>query len=426
MLTFAHSYLETVLKNLDIRIMLPSNLLPDKYARIDNQFVFNARYRLPAREQKIILYLISKINPNNENEFHKQQLSMSELKQLLIREGTKYGSFYSELATIAETMTSCKITFPTRFEVNGVRLKGAINWFQHCIPVENENGEVYLEFVFSEILKPFIIDLKEYVKIGVSEVFPMRSGYAIRMFQLLKAEYDRLKEYRKVVNFDFSLEELKRLLGIEEGNYPDFKNFRVRVLDPIKEDINEFSNQIQIDYEYLKTGKKVTGIRFLVFSKAKTNTPSVIAQEPNKKTRKEKKDKVDLSKLTRAQLKAVEVLVQLGVFEGIAVKQILPTIGGSELEGFEDLFIQKAIQYFQKNALQQGFAEQSAATFVVWWHDKKIFDPQSTSGVWGILLESLVEDKKAMQKKDPLAYENRLVAKTMTNEAFEIWYRKGK
>ncbi len=417
--------------------MLSSNLLPDKYARIDNQFVFNARYRLPAREQKIILYLISKINPNNENEFHKQRLSMNEMKQLLVREGTKYGSFYSELATIAETMTSCKITFPTRFEVNGMRLKGAINWFQHCIPVEDEKGEVHLEFVFSEILKPFIIDLKEYVKIGVSEVFPMRSGYAIRMFQMLKAEYDRLKEYKKVVNFDFTLEELKQLLGIEENNYPDFKNFRVRVLDPIKQDIDEFSNQIQVDYEYLKTGKKVTGIRFLVFAKPKTATPfpkesgfpaSTVLKvtEPKKTTKKPKNEKVDLSKLTRAQLKAVEILTQFGVFEGIAAKQILPSIGGTELDGFEDLFVQKAIQYFQKNANQQSTAELSAQTFVVWWHDKKIFNAQSTSGVWSVLLEALVEDKKKMQKKDPQAFENRLVAKTMTNEAFEKWYREGR
>lgn len=128
--------------------MASPNLLPDKYARIDNQFVFNARYRLPAREQKIILYLISKINPIKENEFHKQRLSINELKQLLTREGTKYGSFYSELATIAETMTNCKITFPTQFEFNGTRLKGAINWFQHCIPVEDEKGELHLELFF--------------------------------------------------------------------------------------------------------------------------------------------------------------------------------------------------------------------------------------------------------------------------------------
>ena len=422
--------------------MQSSNLLPDKYARIDNQFVFNARYRLPAREQKIILYLISKINPIKENEFHKQRLSISELKQLLTREGAKYGSFYSELTTIAETMTNCKITFPTQFEFNGTRLKGAINWFQHCIPIEDEKGELYLEFVFSEILKPFIIDLKEYVKIGVAEVFPMRSGYAIRMFQLLKAEYDRLKEYKKVVHYEVTLDKLKELLGIEgKYNYPDFKNFRVRVLDPIRDDINEFSNHIQIDYDYLKTGKKVTGIKFIITAKndkmLKIIPPSVASslamtseasnQEKTSKKKKETNQKqLDLSDLTRAQLQAIKLLSDFGVFEGIAVKQILPTIGGSEVVGFEDVFIQKALAYFQKNAKQWNISELGAPTFVVWWHEKKIFDTQSDSGVWGILMEQVAEEKKKMQKNDPIAYDNRLMARTMTNVAFEQWYRQNK
>ena len=123
------------------KMMLNSLLFPDKYARIGNQFVFNARYRLPAREQKIILYILSKVNPNSGSEFHKQRLSVAELQDLLVREGGKYGSFYNELLTIADVVTNCKITFPTRFEVNGVRLKGSINWFQHCIPVEDEQGQ---------------------------------------------------------------------------------------------------------------------------------------------------------------------------------------------------------------------------------------------------------------------------------------------
>lgn len=405
---------------------MQQELFPDKYARIDNQFVFNARYRLPAREQKIILYIISKINPIAENEFHKQRLSISELKQLLVRDGAKYGSFYNEIATISETMTNCKITFPTSFEINGTRMKGAINWFQHCIPVEDENGELYLEFVFSEILKPFIIDLKEYVKIGVADVFPMRSGYAIRMFQILKAEYDRLKEHRKIVLYEFSMNELKQCLGIEDKyNYPDFKNFRVRVLDPIKEDINEFSNHIHIDYDYLKTGKKVTGIRFIISakenkSKGEERGPSVLKEKKTKTTTKNHKI---LEKLSRSQKKTLELLTNFGVFEGIVLTKILPTLIGSEIQGFEDIFTQKALDYFKKHAHQQDTPELSAQTFVVWWLDKEVFNVKSESSIWSLLMEQLTDEKKRMSKHDVEAFDNRLMAKTMTNADFEKWYR---
>ena len=119
-------------------------------------------------------------------------------------------------------------------------------------------------------------------------------------------------------------------------------------------------------------------------------------------------------------------MTDFGIFEGIVVKQILPTIGGSEVVGFEDIFIQRALNYFQKNAKQGDTVELSASIFVVWWHEKKIFDSQSDSGVWGILMEQVSDEKKKMQKNDPQAYDNRLVARTMSNAAFEQWYRDNK
>ena len=51
-------------------------------ARLENSFVFSARYKLNAREQKMLLYLISKLNPKNQTDFHKQAVTIAELKDL--------------------------------------------------------------------------------------------------------------------------------------------------------------------------------------------------------------------------------------------------------------------------------------------------------------------------------------------------------
>ena len=91
-------------------------------------------------------------------------------------------------------------------------------------------------------------------------------------------------------------------------------------------------------------------------------------------------------------------------------------IKGSEFEGFEDFFIEKAILHFEKNAIQNTTKALKASTFVTWWTKNKVFE---SGDVWADIMEKLVKYKKQMQIKKPVAFENRLIAKTMTNAQFE-------
>ena len=125
--------------------------------------------------------------------------------------------------------------------------------------------------------------------------------------------------------------------------------------------------------------------------------------------------------LTRAKLKGYNILIEYGIFEGIAYKQILPKIKGSEFEGYEDFFIEKAIQHFEKNAIQSTTKELKASTFVIWWTKNKVFE---NGDVWADILEKLVKHKKQLQIKSPAAFDNRNIAKTMTNTQFEEYIKK--
>jgi plasmid replication initiation protein len=384
-------------------------------ARLENSFVFSARYKLNAREQKMLLYLISKLNPKLQTDFHKQAVTIAELKDLLTADDKKHGSFRERLQESVNNLVSCQINFPSTFTIDGMQFRNVINWFQYCVTKQDENGQVYLEFAFSEILKPFLLNLKEYVKLNPVDILKMRSAYTIRMYQIFKAEFDRVGKTRKAT-VTFTLIELKELLGIEDKyNTGDLKDFRNRVLNKIREEVNEQSTSIQVDYSYVKTGKRVTGVTWMVSDKQ----PNTVTTK-NKKKDKDAEDFVpsqkDTATLTRAQLKAFELLVELGVFDGIAFKQILPSIGGSEIEGFEDLFIHKAITLFKEKSKRTD-----APTFVKWWHDLKVFEVGSNS--WSIIIEGIIADKKKLENDNPEAFHNRMKAKSMTDAAFEAWYR---
>lgn len=386
-------------------------------ARLENSFVFAARYKLNAREQKMLLYLISKLNPKNQSDFHKQAISIAELKDLLTSEDKRNGSFRERLQDSVDNLVSCQIHFPSNFTIDGIQFRNVINWFQYCVTRQDELGQVYLEFAFSEILKPFLLNLKEYVRLNPVDILKMRSAYTIRMYQIFKAEFDRMGN-KRLAKISFTLIELKELLAIEDKyNSGDLKDFRNRVLNKIRDEVNEQSSSIQVDYAYIKTGKKVTGVLWTITDKKEGTTTK------GKKKRVGEEDfmptQEDTATLSRAKLKAFELLVELGVYEGIAFKQILPTIGGSEIDGFEDLFVQKAITYFSKKSKRKD-----APTFVKWWHDLKVFEIGSE--LWTVITEGVIDDRKRLEKDNPEAFNNRMMAKNMSSSEFETWYRKQK
>jgi plasmid replication initiation protein len=397
-------------------------------AQAENTFIFNAQFKLPAREHKLIIYLISKLNPQEQEDFFEQSVPITELLSLF-QQGEEYKSFYEQINTIIDNMLECKIKFPTKFEVEGKKISKAINWFQMCEPVTGEDGLLHLKFTFSHVMKPFLLELKEYVRLNPYDLFPMRSNYAIRMYEVFKAERDRLKWAKRAVVMQFSLEELRGLLGLRD-EYRDqkFAAFRRRVLDVIRNEINANSPIMHIDFILLKDKNKVVGIEYTILEK---NILPIIAEsttEPIAKRHKLENNSTplatELATLTKAKKHAFDILVAFGVFEGIAYKQLLPSIKGSELMGFEDMFVTKAIQYFEKNALQLTTPDMKAATFVKWWHNKKIFDVSGDT--WALLLEQVVADRKALEINNPEAYDNRLQARTMTQAAFYQWYDERK
>jgi plasmid replication initiation protein len=401
----------------------------EKIARIDNAFILNAQYRMTAKEQKVLYFLISQLNPKEETEFNTVTILLRDLEETLNQDGTKWGSLYDEISRICESMISKSITFPSNFIVEGRALKGYINWFQSIMPVLNEHKQMCLEFSFSPKMKPFLLQLNQYVRIGVLEVAQMQNTHAIRMFSIFKSEKDRAF-HSESVKLSYTFEELKAILGIaDKYNSGDLKDFRNRVLNKIRDEINANASTMYITYDYVKEGRKVTGVVFTVHNKIagapQLQKPKTGKKDGLEKAVKSKVDKIDASLLPRAKSMAFQMLTKFGIYEGIVINQILPTIKGSEVIGYEDVFVQHALQYFEANANNAHTPEQKAATFVNWWLEHKVFEQGAT---WATILEGVLEYKKKIQKTNPEAFDNRRLAATVSNDTFEklIGHKKGK
>lgn len=400
----------------------------DKVAKIDNTFILNAQYRLTAKEQKILYYLISHLDPKSEKDFNIISVPIWQIEEALKDSNKEWGGLYNEIDRLCGSMISKNITFPSNVLIEGRPLKGRINFFSSIRPIVDTDGETAIRFSFSPDMKPFLLQLHHYVNIGALEVVPMNNAHAIRMYSIFKSEKDRMKGVKNIVTISYTIDELKAILGISD-KYKDgrFKDFRLHVLDKVRDDINLNSLTMFVKYDYMKVGRKITGVTFSIYERK----PAVTLLEAPK-AEKERKPKADvktyiptekeIDTLTRAKLHAYQTLLTFGVFAGIAYKQILSKVRGSEFEGFEDFFIEKAILHFEKNALQNTTKDLKASTFVTWWTKNKVFE---SGDIWADILEKLAKHKKQMQAKNPVAFENRLLAKTMTNTQFEAYIKQG-
>jgi hypothetical protein len=373
----------------------------DKVVKIENSFMLNAQYKMTAKEQKILYYLIAHLDPKNEKEFHTIDILISDIEEMLRETDSKYGSLHEEMQRICKSLSIKQITFPARFTNRGRPVLGYINWFQSIIPIQSEKGNT-IRFVFSADMSPFLLQLHHYVNIGVQEIVPMSNAHAIRMYSVFKCEADRLKGIKEGITMKYVLEELKALLGIDDKYKNDnFSDFKERVLDKIKDDINENAPSMHVEYNYLKTARKVTGVAFNVSNKQQT-AKQIQAPQPQPAAKPKTDSKTytpsdkELAVLSESKLRAYTILLDYGIFAGIAYKQIVTKIKGSEFEGYEDFFIQRAIQHFEKTAIQTTTKDLKASTFVTWWTKNKVFQ---SGDVWADILEKLGKYKKQSLNK---------------------------
>jgi hypothetical protein len=384
-------------------------------ARIENRFVFHAQYQLSAREQKVILFLIANMDPKKQSRFHEQVIPVKELEYILKNDDeAKWGGLYQEMREFTKRIRNKGIEFDTDIEIDGKKFPGYVNWFQSVEPIKLDSGEVAISFLFSEKLKPFLIDLNEYARINYLEAAPLKSSYAIRMFQIFKAARGRMQKHEEVSTMEYEVEQLKSVLGIP-GKYEDFRNFRRRVLDVILEEINEHTNIILQPIRFKRGGRVITKVVFKFGDKQPVPSGLPKGRQPEAEP-----TPADLGKLTKSQLLAFEKLKDFGVKAGIALWQILPRITGSEFSGFEDLYFEEAIGFFSSKTKQKTQPGMAGA-FVKWFLELKVFEQGDQ---FSVIVERMQARKKKLQtEKGGTAWDNRLVARSMTAKEFDAWVK---
>ncbi|WP_404467341.1 replication initiation protein [Planococcus rifietoensis] len=199
---------------------------------------------LSAREQKIVLTMVSMIQPDDKD-FKEYSISIHEFSEML---GLKGHAKYEEIKEVALRLQEKTLFIPDE--------KGFIttNWVASQRYIE---GEGMIELSFSPYLKPYLLQLKTaFTSYRLSNILSLKSGYTIRLYELMK-------KWQHLGRWECSVDSLREKMGATSKAYSLYGNFKNKILLPSVEELNEHTD-LFVGYKEIKKGRKVEKIEFSI------------------------------------------------------------------------------------------------------------------------------------------------------------------
>lgn len=218
-----------------------------------NDLIRKTKYDLSSQEQKLLLYVISKIKPE-DTDLSGYEIDLSNLCEVcgIQKQAKTFRDFVQILKSLADNSFLAdfgrgwgihrwlnSVYFPETAGMSKVQL-------EHVIPKKAVVG-------FDPELKPFLLYLKQnYTSYQLGFVLAMKSKYAIRLYEILKS-------YLYLGVYEPSVEELRELLQVV--GYDMYNGFKKRVLSPAIDEINRFTD-MNVNAVPVRCGKTIARIRF--------------------------------------------------------------------------------------------------------------------------------------------------------------------
>lgn len=213
-----------------------------------NDLIRNSRFHLSTQEQKIILYLISKIKPEDmELKEHTFELvDFISICGLCKDSGANYQYIKQTLKGLRDKSVWIELE-------KGVET--TLGWIDK-IKFNSRSGKITIKI--DDMMKPYLLQLQDhFTQYELLYTLAMKSQYSLRLYELMKSY-----EFRHGHTFD--IDELKKALNAEKyARFPDFKR---SVLDMAINEIEELSD-ISVSYSIEKQGRRYARIVFSVKQK---------------------------------------------------------------------------------------------------------------------------------------------------------------
>lgn len=193
--------------------------------------------------------------------------------------------------------SACESLYEADFVWNDIDAKGRkkVNKSRFVQRASYSEDGGYIEIMFGNDVIPLITRLSEqYTEYELAQIKDLNSIYALRIFEMLM-QWSGIGKTPVI-----KLEDLRGRLGIEEGQYKQMSNFKIRVLDFAVKEINDNTN-VTVEYSQEKEGRTIIGFifKFKIKKAAKAKTIKMPERDPDNA------DMFTIDNLTDSQLSRI-------------------------------------------------------------------------------------------------------------------------
>ena len=263
-MTFSTVFIVTKSTDIERRKMTPEESFEIKKSKgylvvKSNDLIQRNRFELSLPEQKTVAYICSMIQPIQTEESGFQLEYEFKIREYCKICGIDYdnGKNYQDVKATLKKLRdkSMWLTLPDGSETT-------VGWLAKAT-TNKKSGIAHIKL--DEDMVPYLFDLKQkFTQYQLYNVLGMKSAFSVRIYELMKSY-----SFRHTITFE--LDELKKLLMVEDvKSYNRFPDFRRKVLEKAQLEINELTD-INIEFEPIKTGRKVTSIKFIIEEKFKNS-----------------------------------------------------------------------------------------------------------------------------------------------------------
>lgn len=216
----------------------------------DNDLIQKTKYNLNIEEQKILAYIISMIEPN-EQSLKEVEIKASDFLNMC-GSNNLGGANYKYLRETIQNLKNKSFWLKKGHEWC------LLSWIRR-VYMDTEAGITKIEL--DPILEEYLVGL--YTKFTTYElriVMKLKSSYSFRMYELLKS-YENIK-----CPLIYDVATLREYLGLEENKYAIYSEFKRNVLEVAVREINQ-KTDLNIQYQQIRHGRMIEKIQLTVSRK---------------------------------------------------------------------------------------------------------------------------------------------------------------
>lgn len=149
------------------------------------------------------------------------------------------------------------------FEVveDGIKREVLTQLLGPCKLDHNPQGLAY--YTFPEPIRAAIESSTVFARLRRDLLCQFRSKYALSLYEMLQKRVNLSFKTSE----DFTIEDLRQKLGVENGLYPAYQSLNLRVIKPAVLEINKLSD-VECSFEPILEGRKTVGLRLAWRKKA--------------------------------------------------------------------------------------------------------------------------------------------------------------